>query len=99
MGFAKALLMIPTIISDNAGYDSAQLVSELRAAHAEGKSTFGLNMDMGSTDCMESVGITESFQVKRQVLMSAAEAAEMILRVDDIIKAAPRKRTNDQSHC
>jgi hypothetical protein len=27
-----------------------------------------------------------------QVLVSAAEAAEMILRVDDIIKCAPRER-------
>jgi T-complex protein 1 subunit beta len=26
------------------------------------------------------------------VLLSAAEAAEMILRVDDIVKCAPRKR-------
>jgi len=33
--------------------------------------------------------------VKRQVLISAAEAAEMILRVDDIIKAAPRRRAPD----
>ena len=31
-------------------------------------------------------------QVKAQVLLSATEAAEMILRVDDIIKCAPRKR-------
>lgn len=27
-----------------------------------------------------------------QVLISAAEAAEMVLRVDDIIKCAPRQR-------
>jgi chaperonin GroEL (HSP60 family) len=27
-----------------------------------------------------------------QVLISAAEAAEMIIRVDDIIKSAPRER-------
>lgn len=94
--FARALLMIPTIIADNAGYDSAQLVSELRAAHVEGKSTMGLNMEASTVDCMDSVGITESYQVKRQVLLSAAEAAEMILRVDDIIKAAPRKRTTDE---
>ena len=38
-------------------------------------------------------------QVKRQVLISASEAAEMILRVDDIIKAAPRKRTEDHGQC
>merc|ERR1739838_646526 len=97
--FARALLMIPTIIADNAGYDSAQLVSELKAAHAEGKTTWGLNMDDGETGCMNEIGITESFQVKRQVLLSAAEAAEMILRVDDIIKAAPRRREQDRGHC
>jgi len=97
--FACALMMIPTIIADNAGYDSAQLVSELRAAHSEGKTTYGLNMDEAKVDCMNEVGITESFQVKRQVMMSASEAAEMILRVDNIIKAAPRKRTADTGHC
>merc|ERR1712142_687422 len=97
--YARALLMIPTIISDNAGYDSAQLVAELKAAHAEGKATWGLNMDEGSTGCMNDIGITESFQVKRQVVLSAAEAAEMILRVDDIIKAAPRRREQDRGHC
>ena len=56
-------------------------------------------MDVGKVDCMEKTGVTESFVVKRQVLVSAAEAAEMILRVDDIIKAAPRRRETDRSHC
>ena len=32
------------------------------------------------------------YRVKSQVLASATEAAEMILRVDEIIKAAPRRR-------
>lgn len=44
----------------------------------------------GTVGDMADLGITESFQVKRQVLLSASEAAEMILRVDNIIKAAPR---------
>ena len=55
-------------------------------------------MEIGEVGCMDALGITESFQVKRQVLMSAAEAAEMILRVDDIIKAAPRQRAPDGCH-
>ena len=38
------------------------------------------------------LGIRESYKSKLQVLISAAEAAEMILRVDDIVKAAPRER-------
>lgn len=52
-------------------------------------------MDLGEVGDMEMLGITESYQVKRQVVMSAAEAAEMILRVDDIVKAAPRPRQRD----
>ncbi|XP_026686683.1 T-complex protein 1 subunit beta-like, partial [Diaphorina citri] len=97
--FARSLAMLPTTIADNAGYDSAQLVSELRAAHASGKSTAGLDMDQGKVGDMSQLGITESYVVKRQVLTSASEAAEMILRVDNIIKAAPRKRTEDRGHC
>ncbi|KAK3909146.1 T-complex protein 1 subunit beta [Frankliniella fusca] len=97
--FARALAQLPTTIADNGGYDSAQLISELRAAHTQGKSSMGLDMDNGRIACMKQLGITESFVVKRQVLMSAAEAAEVILRVDNIIKAAPRKRVQDRGHC
>lgn len=48
---------------------------------------------------VRELGITESFAVKRQVLMSASEAAEMILRVDNIIKCAPRRRVPDRGYC
>ncbi|XP_077531539.1 chaperonin containing TCP1 subunit 2 isoform X2 [Haemaphysalis longicornis] len=96
--FARALRQIPTIIADNAGFDSAQLVSELRAAHSEGKRTAGINMVEARVDDMKELGIAEALVVKRQVLLSAAEAAEMILRVDNIIKAAPRQRHPDRSH-
>ncbi|XP_014237938.1 T-complex protein 1 subunit beta isoform X1 [Trichogramma pretiosum] len=97
--FAKALQTLPTVIADNGGYDSAQLVSELRAAHNSGNCTYGLDMDKGEVACMKTLGITESWVVKRQVLLSAAEAAEMILRVDNILKAAPRKRVPDHGRC
>merc|ERR1712130_553907 len=86
--FANALRQLPSIIAENGGYDSAQLVSELKAKHILGESTMGLNMTEGKVGCMQELGITESFSVKRQVLVQASEAAEMILRVDDILKAA-----------
>jgi T-complex protein 1 subunit beta len=97
--FATALRQLPTIIAENGGYDAAQLVSELRALHTQGKSDFGLDMNNGKVGSMKELGIIESFSVKRQVVVSASEAAEMILRVDDIIKAAPRKREVDRGHC
>ena len=42
--FASALRQIPSTIAENGGYDSAQLVSELKAEHALGKNTLGLDM-------------------------------------------------------
>lgn len=56
-------------------------------------------MERGEIGCMKKLGVTESWAVKRQVLLSASEAAEMILRVDNIMRAAPRKRVKDRGHC
>lgn len=56
-------------------------------------------METGKIACVKELGITESLAVKRRVVFAAAEAAEMIMRVDDIIKAAPRQRQPDRSRC
>lgn len=90
--FSRALRQLPTIIADNAGYDSSELITVLRAKHASGEKHAGLNMKDGEVGDMWELGVRESFKSKLQVLVSAAEAAEMILRVDDIIKCAPRQR-------
>lgn len=39
-----------------------------------------LDMNEGSIGSMRKLGITESYKLKRQVVLSASEAAEMILR-------------------
>uniref|UniRef100_A0A7S4T8Z9 CCT-beta n=1 Tax=Alexandrium monilatum TaxID=311494 RepID=A0A7S4T8Z9_9DINO len=90
--FAKALQQIPSILADNGGYDSAELLGQLRAAHARGEHSTGLDFVQGCASDMASKGIMESFRSKMSQLCSAAEAAEMIIRVDDIIKNAPRQR-------
>ena len=68
-----------------------------------------LDMDQGTIGSMRKLGVTESYKLKRQVILSASEAAEMIIRyvccfrtgvvaiyrftsVDDILRAAPRRR-------
>jgi T-complex protein 1 subunit beta len=96
--FAKALAQLPTIMADNAGFDSAELVSQLRAGHNQGKTTLGIDMDKGIVADMSSLGVLESYRVKYAMLNSASEAAEMIIRVDDIIKSAPRQRVPDRGH-
>jgi len=90
--FAKALQQLPRILADNAGFDSAELLGQLLAKHAQGLHTTGLSFSDGSVADMAELGICESFKSKMSQLCSAAEAAEMIIRVDDIIKNAPRQR-------
>lgn len=97
-GFAKALKSIPTIIADNGGYDSSDLVQSILYEIRNGKTSSGLNMNEGIVDDMEALGIFESHRVKEQAIISATEAAEMILRVDDIIHCAPRQRTKHGVH-
>lgn len=90
--FARALRQLPTIICDNAGFDSAELVTNLRSQIHNGDLEAGLNMADGKVDNMKANGVTEAYRVKEQALNSATEAAEMILRVDDIVRCAPRQR-------
>ena len=40
--FGRALLQLPTIICDNAGLDSADLISRIRAEHANGNHKMGI---------------------------------------------------------
>jgi len=47
-------------------------------------------MNNGDICDMAQLGITECLKVKESALLAASEAAEMILRVDEIIRCAPR---------
>jgi T-complex protein 1 subunit beta len=92
--FATALRQLPTILADNAGLDSSALVTELRAEVYRGMMSSGLDLMSpggGITD-MRDLGVIESYKLKRAVVSSASEAAELLLRVDNIIRSAPRKR-------
>merc|ERR1712048_191651 len=94
--FARALTQIPNILADNAGFDAADIVTALRSEHAQGNHWMGVCMETGSIGDMRKYGVQESYKSKLQSLVSAAEAAEMILRVDDIVTCAPRPR--DHGH-
>ncbi|SCU86553.1 LAME_0D06656g1_1 [Lachancea meyersii CBS 8951] len=88
--FGRALRQLPTILADNAGFDSSELVSKLRSSIYGGMTTSGLNLNNGSIADMRELGIVESYKLKRAVVNSASEAAEVLLRVDNIIRAKPR---------
>ncbi|MEM7820716.1 MAG: TCP-1/cpn60 chaperonin family protein, partial [Candidatus Aenigmatarchaeota archaeon] len=70
------------------GLDPIDILVELRAAHDAGKTTSGVDVFTGKIVDMRAAGIIEPLKIKTQAIKSAAEAAEMILRIDDIITAS-----------
>jgi len=86
--FAQAMEIIPRTLAENAGLDPIDMLVELRAAHEKGDKMAGLNVFDGKTENMLDEGIIEPLRVKTQAVASAAEAAVMILRIDDVIAAS-----------
>ena len=66
--------------------DTNNLIAELKAAY-ENSSTTGINVFTGKLVDMEEAGVIEPLRIKTQAIKAASEAAEMILRIDDMIAA------------
>lgn len=87
--FAETLDTIPKTLADNAGLDPIDIMVSLRSAHQKKDGlTYGVDVFEGKIRDMRKQGVLEPVRVKEQAIKSAAEAASMILRVDDVIAAA-----------
>ncbi len=85
--FADAIESLPTTLAENAGLDPIDMIVNLRNAHAAGKVTYGVDIGKGKVDDMKKARIIESALVNRQIVLSSAEAAQMILKIDDVISS------------
>jgi thermosome len=83
--FADAAEVIPITLAENAGLDPIDILVSLRSAHTEGKSTYGVDITKGKVRDMKQTRIIEPALVSKQIIMSASEAAQMILKIDDVI--------------
>ena len=83
--FANAMEVIPKTLAENAGLDQIDSLVSLRSQHEKRMKSAGLDMDTGKPVDMLKLGVVEPLRVKTQAINSAAEAAIMILRIDDVI--------------
>jgi len=87
-GFADALEVIPRTLSESAGMDAIDALVSLRAKHkGEEGITFGVDVFSAKIGNMMDKGVIEPTRVKKQAISAATEAANMILRIDDIISS------------
>lgn len=89
---ADAMEVIPRTLVQNAGGNAMRVLTELRAKHANGEHSWGVNGDAGKPADMKTYGLYESASVKIQILKTAVEAARMLLRVDDVVQAVRKDR-------
>jgi chaperonin GroEL (HSP60 family) len=85
--FAVALEVIPRTLAENAGLDPVNTIIDLRKAHSEGRSTYGVNVYDGGVVDMTKSSVYEPSRVVEQAVQSASETAVMILRIDDVISS------------
>lgn len=94
--FAKALEIIPRQICDNAGLDSTNILNALRKAHASRGSNAsqkppaqvwtGIDVDGETVRDNMAAFVWEPALVKINAISSAAEAACLILSVDETVR-------------
>ncbi|MBS7654421.1 MAG: thermosome subunit beta [Candidatus Bathyarchaeia archaeon] len=90
--FAEALEIVPRTLAENAGLEPIDILVELRSAHEKSDGhVYGLDVFSGKICSMYEKGVIEPLVVKEQAIKSAAEAAAMILRIDDVIAASKPK--------
>ena len=89
--FAEALEAVAVTLTENAGLDPIDILSDLRSRHEKGETWAGIEVVEGRIQDMGKKGVFEPITVKKQIIKSATEAASMILKIDDVIAAGKMK--------
>ncbi|KAK3097906.1 hypothetical protein FSP39_014329 [Pinctada imbricata] len=89
--FAESLEAIPRALAENAGAKATEVLSKLKAAHQEGKKTFGIHLEDPSIGGLDAVknDLLDLYINKYWALKYATAAACTVLKVDQIIMAKP----------
>jgi len=83
--YAEALEVIPLTIAENAGMDPIDTMVNLRSKQNQGRKWTGIDARNTQVADMLSLDVVEPLVVKEQIIKSATETANMILRIDDVI--------------
>lgn len=104
--FSEALLVIPKTLALNAAKDATDLIAKMRVFHNAAQKTddeskkelkySGLDLINGKVRNNLKAGVLEPSMSKIKSLKFATEAAITILRIDDMIRLAPKQEEQPQ---
>lgn len=85
--FADAIEVVPRTLAESTGNDPIDILVSLRSIHDQGKTNYGIDVINGKPADTWEMGVCEPLKIKTQAIKSAAEAAQLILRIDDVIQS------------
>ncbi len=83
--FANAIEIVPKTLAENAGLDPIDMMIEMRRTHKKGNKYAGIDVNNGKVTDMFKTNVLEPLRVSVQEVQASTEAANMILRIDDVI--------------
>jgi len=83
--FAEALEVIPYTLAENAGLPAVEIVTNLRAAHANGEKFAGINVRKGAIGNIVDESVLQPVLVSSSILNMATETVRMILKIYDLV--------------
>jgi chaperonin GroEL (HSP60 family) len=88
IAYADALETIPLTLATNAGMDPIDTLVGIRSKQAQGNKWAGVDVLNTKVADIYKIGIIEPLAVKEQIIKSATEVSNMILRIDDVIASS-----------
>jgi len=96
--YAAALEIVPRALAENSGLDPIDEILALSAAQAadsENGAWIGMDVISGERVRMDGAGVMDPLFVARHALAGATEAANSVLRIDDVLWAKQDAQTPD----
>jgi chaperonin GroEL (HSP60 family) len=94
--FADALETIPLVLAENAGMDPIDTMTGLRSKQSKGNKWVGIDVKNTKVADLYKQDVIEPAAVKETIMKAAADAACMILRIDDVIAASKSEMPKGQ---
>ena len=88
--FAESIEIIPRTLAESAGMDAIDTLVKLRSEHEKKGKNIGVAVTETKLDDMWKKGVIEPLKIKVQAIKSASEAAQMLLRIDDVIASSKK---------
>jgi T-complex protein 1 subunit zeta len=85
--FADALLIIPKVLAQNAGFDPQDTIVKLQEEYVKTQQPVGLDLSSGEAMIPTDLGIYDNYIVKKSMLNSCHVIAGNLLLVDEIMRA------------